>query len=190
MDDYLVISEHPDQVLSRLGKYFPLKPESVGPPKLYLGGKFSNKDIPNEVKAWAISASKYIQSALKNLESILKKQGLSLRRGTNSPLPGNYRPECDLAPEYNVDNVRQYTPLIGILRWLVALGWVDIYREVSMMPSHTVFPREEHLDHVIYIMLFSYLKCPHNSRLVLGPMYPTIDMDKFPRYIGINFMEK
>ena len=105
MDDCLVISEHPDQVLSMLRKYSPLKPESVCPPKLY-GGKLSKVDLPNGVKAWAISASQYIQNALKNLESILKKHGLYLRKGNNSPLPGNYRPECDMVPECDKDNTR------------------------------------------------------------------------------------
>ena len=41
-------------------------------------------------------------------------------------------------------------------------------------------PREGHLDHVLY--MFSYLKQYHNSRLVLDPSYPEIDLDKFPRY--------
>ena len=104
VDDCLVIREHPDQVLARLGKYFPLKPESVGSPKLYLGGKLSKMNLPNGVVAWAISVSKYIQSALKNIEGIIIKHGLSLRKGTNSPLSGNYRPECDLTSECGTDN--------------------------------------------------------------------------------------
>ncbi len=57
----------------RLGKYFPLKPELVGPPKLYMGGKLSQIGLPNGVLVWSISASKFIQQALNNLESILDK---------------------------------------------------------------------------------------------------------------------
>ena len=67
-----------------------MKPESIGPPKLYLGEKLSTIYLPNGVTAWAISASKYIQNVLKNIEATLKQHGLSLRRGTNSPLPGSY----------------------------------------------------------------------------------------------------
>ena len=105
VDDCLMISEHPDQVLTRLGKYFPFKPESVCPPKLYFGGKLSKMDLPNRVVAWTISTSKYIQSTLKNIERILRKHGLSLRKGTNSPLPGSYRPESELIPECDTNNV-------------------------------------------------------------------------------------
>ena len=55
-----------------------MKPESIGPPKLYLGGKLSTIDLPNGVTAWTISASKYIQNVLKNIEATLKQHGLSL----------------------------------------------------------------------------------------------------------------
>ena len=180
VDDCLVISQHPKESLHRLGKYFPLKPESIGPPKLYLGGKLSQLDLPNGVRTWTISASTYIQQSLNNLEGILKKHGLKLRHNTNSPLPGNYHPERDDTPECNTDNVRLYASLIGILRWLVEFGRIDITCEVSMMSSYTAMPREAHLDHVI--SMFSYLKTHHNSRLVLDPTYPDIDMDHFKRY--------
>ena len=39
VDDCLVVSQHLKNSLNRLGKYYSLKPESVGPPKLYLGSK-------------------------------------------------------------------------------------------------------------------------------------------------------
>ena len=109
----------------------------------------------------------------------MAKHGLTLRLKTNSPLPGNYHPECDSTPECGPENTRLYASLIGILRWLVELGRVDITCEVSMMSSYNTMPREGHLDHVIY--MFSYLKCHHNSRLVLDPTYPDIDMESFER---------
>ena len=98
-----------------MGKYFLLKPESVGTSKLYLGGKLSQRDLPNGVHMQTISASKYIQHALKNLEGILQKHGLRLRRNTISPSPRDYHPEQDAAPECNIDNARLYASLIGIL---------------------------------------------------------------------------
>ena len=169
--------------MNKLGKYFPFKPESVGPPKFYPAGKLSKLELPNGVVAWAISTSKYIQQALNNPEGILKTHGLKLRKNMNSPLPGNCRPECDSTPECSTENATLYTSLIGILRWLVELGRIDITCEVSMMSSYTAMPREGHLDHVICI--FSYLKAHHNSRLVLDPSYPDIDMDSLISWKGI-----
>ena len=87
VDDCLVVSQHLEEVLGRLGKYFPSQPGSVGPDKLYLGGKLSKLELPNDVHAWAISASKYIHQASKNLEPILDMHGLKLRHNTNSTLP-------------------------------------------------------------------------------------------------------
>ena len=49
VDDWLVVSQYPKDTLIRLGKYFPLKPESVGPPKLYMGAKPSQIGLSNGV---------------------------------------------------------------------------------------------------------------------------------------------
>ena len=103
-----------------------------------------------------------------------------MRHNTNSPLPGNYHSERDTTPECDTENARLYASLIGILRWLVEFGRINITCEVSMMSLYTAMPREGHLDHVIYIFL-SYPKKHHNSRLVLDPTYPNIDMDKFEK---------
>ena len=46
-----------------------------------------------------------------------------------------------------------------------------------MMFSHTAMPMEGHLNHVLHT--FSYLKQHRNSRLVLEPTYPDIDIGSF-----------
>jgi hypothetical protein len=68
VDDCLVISHQPDVVLDKLGKYFTLKPSSVGTPNLYLGAKVSKISLPNGVLAWGSSASKYVQESVRNVE--------------------------------------------------------------------------------------------------------------------------
>ena len=47
------------------------------------------------------------------------------------------------------------------------------------MSLYTSMHREDHLDYVIYI--FSYSKKHDNSRLVLDPTHPNINMDKFEK---------
>ena len=51
VNNYLVASEQVSKqvALMRPSKYFPLKPELVGPPKLYLDGKLSSYELPNGV---------------------------------------------------------------------------------------------------------------------------------------------
>lgn len=177
VDDALCVSSHPMETLDALGKYFTLKPGSIGPPKIYLGAKISQVTLPNGVLAWASSSSQYIQEAVRNVESHLKRHNMSLRKGTNAPLTSNYRPECDASCELDHHDASYYASLIGILRWMVEMGRVDIACEVSMMSSYVAMPREGHLQQLFH--MFAYLKRHHNSRIVFDPTYPQIDETKF-----------
>jgi hypothetical protein len=80
-DDVLVISENGEHVLrSGIGKHFELKEDSIGPPKLYLGGHMRRVELENGAKAWAFSSSQYVQAAVKNVETYLEKTGGKLPR--------------------------------------------------------------------------------------------------------------
>ena len=47
-DDALVVSENAEKVLrDELGRYFTLKEESIGPPKIYLGGSMRQVELEN-----------------------------------------------------------------------------------------------------------------------------------------------
>ena len=70
--------------------------------------EYLRRFLPNRVKAFAWSLSRYIQEAVKNLERQLDKKGAKLKRGINSPLSNDYRPECDLSPECNEENAHLY----------------------------------------------------------------------------------
>ena len=178
-DDCLSVSTDPRMALMQLDKYFKLKKESVGAPKLYLGAKVTQVQLPNGVVAWALSSSQYAQDAVRNVETHLKRKGMTLRKGTNSPLAASYRPECDVSPELSSHDSSYYASLIGVLRWMVEIGRIDICCEVSMMSSFVAMPREGHLQQLFQI--FAYLKLHHNARLVLDPSYPDIDMNDFTK---------
>ena len=97
----------------------------------------------------------------------------------DTPLTTSYRPELDVSRELNVDDAAYYQSLIGILRWIVELGRVDVCLEVSMMSSHLALPREGHLEQVLHI--FAYLKKYHNTELVYDPSDPVVDENDFER---------
>ena len=67
--------------------------------------------------------------------------------------------------------------LIGVLRWIVELGRVDICLEVSKMSSHVAMPREGHFKALMHI--FSYLKKYHNAEMVFDPSDPDLDYSVF-----------
>ena len=85
------------------------------------------------------------------------------------------------------DEATYYTSLIGILRWIVELGRIDITGEVSKMSSHVCLPREGHLDKLFY--MFAYLKHKHNGSLVFDPTYPNINYEDFPLNDWSNLYE-
>ena len=70
--------------------------------------------------------------------------------------PHDYKPELDVSKECNEEEVSQCHQRIGVLRWAVDLGRVDICTEVSMMVVHCAMPRKGHLDAVWH--MFAYLK--------------------------------
>ena len=90
-----------------------------------------------------------------------------------------YRPELDISPELVSTMASYYMSLVGILRWMVELGRVEIFLEVSMMPSHMALPREGHLEQPFCIFL--YLRSHHNAELVFNPSNPVIDDARFER---------
>ncbi len=129
-DDALVVSDNAEQVLrNELGRYFTLKEESIGPPKVYLGGHVRKVKLDNGVECWAFSSSQYVQAAVKNVEQYLTKRNddnWRLPAKADTPLRTAYRPELNESPELGPTEAAYYISLIGILQWNVVLGRVDV----------------------------------------------------------------
>jgi hypothetical protein len=89
----------------------------------------------------------------------------------------SYHPELDVTDELEPTDASYYQSLIGMLRWIVELGRVDICLECSTMSSHLALPREGHLQQVFHI--FAYLKKHHNAELVFDPSDPCVDEASF-----------
>jgi hypothetical protein len=180
VDDCLVISEHGESVIrNEIGKYFTLKESSIGPPDIYLGGKVRKVNLANGSTAWSFSSSQYVQAAVNNVEEHLKKKMQKIPPKANAPLKTDYRPEIDLSSELEPIDAAYYQSLIGILRWIVELGRVDICCEVSMMSSCLALPRIGHLQQLYYI--FAYLKKHHNTEMVFDATEPDINMTDFEK---------
>ena len=179
VDDVLCISENSDSILhNELGKYFELKNESIGPPSQYLGAGMREVELENGSKAWAASSSQYVKAAVANVKKWLETHGnWRLPTKSETPIQTSYRPEIDVTPELPPEESSYYQSLIGILRWIVELGRVDVCLEVSMMSSHVAMPREGHLNQVLHI--FAYLDKYHNTEIVYDPSPPYVDPNAF-----------
>src|SRR5210317_1670439 len=99
--------------------------------------------------------------------------------GKSHKKPFSDRPELDVSAVLGTKEASYYQSLIGVLRWIVELGRVDICIECSMMSSYVTMPRVGQLEQVLQI--FGYLKDHHNAEMVFDPTPQEIDHDAFQR---------
>lgn len=177
VDDILCGSENPQAFMNYLSTVYTLKKGSVKEPDLYLGADV--KKFPTSIgrSAWGISPDSYIKSAVREVEKKLEAVGQKLGTRCATPMTSGYRPEMDGTPELSPDQANYYQSLIGVLRWAVELGRIDIIVETGMLSRYCVSPRLGHLDQVLHI--FAYLKRHSSCSLVFDDTEPIIDESIF-----------
>ena len=134
------------------------------------------------MEAWSFSSSQYVQMVVKNMEEYLDKQlgkWWKLLPGAQTLMRAMYWPKLDVSPELSAELASYYQSLIGVLRWIVELGRVDICLEVSLLSSHLALAREGHFKQVLQVFL--YLQKYHNTELLHDPSDPIIDEGQFQR---------
>ena len=89
----------------------------------------------------------------------------------------NYAPKMDVSPALDTGDASYFQSLIGILRWTVEIGHINIVTEVLILSSHLAYPQEGHLEAVLHVM--GYIKHKHNSCLMFDPTYPFVDLNTF-----------
>lgn len=179
VDDILIMSHEATKHVESLKEVYTLKPESVGPPSMYLGADVSKMQTASGDVCWAMSSDTYVKSAVGIVRDLLKAdgEGKDLKTTANAPLPTSYKPETDVSPEVDGDGISRYLQLIGMLRWAIELGRIDIHLEVSMMAPYSASPRVGHLEALYNI--FSYLMKHGESAIAFDPMKPDIDESAF-----------
>jgi hypothetical protein len=63
----------------------------------------------------------------------------------DNPFPGDYAPKMDTTKPLDPECLSFYQHLIGVTRWMVELGRIDIATEISLLSSHLAYPREGQL---------------------------------------------
>jgi hypothetical protein len=178
VDDVLCVHHEALGMIKKIDRYFKMKPGSIGDPEMYLGAKLRKVTLPNGVVAWGMSPSQYVQEAVKNVEEYLARKGLpGLPKRAATPFAPLYRPELDVSEELDPETASYYQSQVGILRWMVEIGRVDMITEISLLASHLALPRQGHMEAVFHV--FGHIKRKHNSRMVFDPTYPEIDMRDF-----------
>jgi Reverse transcriptase (RNA-dependent DNA polymerase) len=71
VDDILIFSRAPQQVMDDLGQLYELKPESVREPDIYLGANIEKVQLPDGRSEWAMTSRTYVKNAVKIVENLL-----------------------------------------------------------------------------------------------------------------------
>ena len=176
VDDILCVSHDPKATMMGLQTTFKLKDDKVEKPEMYLGAELCER-VLNGVECWTMSSEKYVKAAVTAVEAHLDKSGQRLPTRCTTVMKADYRPELDVTAELNAAGTRYFQELVGILRWAIELGRIDIAMETSMLSSHLALPRDGHLQAVYHI--FGYLKGKPKRTLAFDPSHPDIDETRF-----------
>jgi hypothetical protein len=76
----------------------------------------------------------------------------------------------DLTDECDDEGASRYLQLVGVLRWAVELGRIDIYTETALLSQQMALPRVGHLEAVCHV--FAYLNKLDKSPLIFDPTDP------------------
>ena len=110
--------------------------------------------MDNGNKAWRISPLKYMQEAVHFCENYLKEHfpaDHELVKNTPHPFLLGYEPKMDTSPEMSPEEASYFRTPIGVMRWMVELGRVDIAVEVSQLSLFLAMPRQGHFINVYII---------------------------------------
>jgi hypothetical protein len=79
-----------------------------------------------------------------------------LKSKARNPFPTSYKPKINVTDELDQTLASRFMQLIGILRWAVEIGCIDIYLATSLLSQYQANPRFGHLEAAYHI--FAYLK--------------------------------
>ena len=140
VENLIVVHHNPRHIMDKIDSFLPLKPDLIGPPKMYLGAKLKKKTFEDGTVTWGLSPSKYVQQAVRNIKTFLKNNldgKHSLPKKADNLFPCDYTHNEDASPLLEPDVAKFYMQLIGTLRWMFELGRIDIAPRFPCHP-HTL----------------------------------------------------
>ena len=131
--------------------------DGTGEPDRYLGGNIERVQTEDGSIVWSLSCHDYLSNAIKQVQTELAQKNVILKEfGTGlRPYRASYRPEMDITPTLDKEGTNRFQQLIGILRWSIELGRIDILTEVRCLSQHLAEPRDGHL--IAVYKIFKYL---------------------------------
>ena len=173
--DILVLSHNTKPIIDGIASQFRLKEGSLRAPNQYLGATIKIFMDHDGYKSWVMSSDDYVKAAVAEVIEDLDKQGLKLKGKAYWPFESGYRPEMDVMEELVEAGVAKFQEFIGTFRWMVELGRMNIYMEVSQLSSFQAMPRVGHLEACYSI--FTYLRKHPTMSIMFHPSHIRICED-------------
>ena len=171
VDDILIVSCSPEKYMHTLSQHYYVKESSISPPKLYLGTQYKQVMDRTGRPAWSSSTDGYVKEATKVVFERMEDMGLKLTKKYKSPEHPfsnvSYRPELDVSDQCTQEEHQFYMQMVGIARWMIEIGRLDIAYEIYLMSRYLANPQIGHLIQMIH--LFQYLHCNQGMDLIYDP---------------------
>jgi len=180
VNNIISVSHRAKEAIAEITKFHKAKEGSIKEPDIYLGADVAKFQLPDGREAWSTSPRSYVKNAIDVVERLFEEdgEGYSLKSKVKNPFPTGYRPKLDVTSKLGPELATRFMQLIGILRWAVELGRIDIFQEVSVLSQYQANPRLGHLEAAYHI--FAYLKKHLDwGRLVYDGKTPDINESHF-----------
>ena len=145
IDDVLGISMNAKELLQEIQKDFKFKKDKIEPPSMYQGAQLERKSL-NGKWMWTMCSWDYIKLSVANIEGRANKMGVKIPSKVTTPMINGSIPEIDVTRELDKGGITFYQEIIGMMRWAIEIGRVDINTEIALLSSHQAAPREGHLE--------------------------------------------
>lgn len=170
-----ITDKKPELIMSTIKDTYKVRQDTIKQPYQYLGADIRQVHFDDGTFAFTMSSQSYVKNAVKNIKDRLNDDGLrfntklsSIEFSAKQPFSSTeYRPELDTSAECNEDQTQFYQNVIGILRWLVELGRIDIAYEVSILSGYLAMPRTGYLQQALYIV--KYIDIHSSNELTFDP---------------------
>ena len=175
VDDCLIISHDPKKIIQSLTEEYKYRLKDVGEPTRYLGAEVGKHDVNSDGTAtWYMSARLYLKQAILEIE---RKWGnitkLFPRQVLDTPMLAGSHPELDTTDFLDDEDTQLYQSYVGVLRWAVELGRVDLAHAAGVMARFSAAPRQGHMVDIIRI--FCYCKKHLDSKIVFDATLKEFD---------------
>ena len=141
--------------MKEIGKGFEIKNGEYGLPTSYLGAGVVKVQLSTGEECWSMDSKKYMKAAVQVVQDLLAEDSQELKGGWGEhtgPMPISYQPELDTTPMCNEEHSSRYQQIIGIMRWAIELGRIDILTEVVMLSQYQASLQEGHLEALYWIV--------------------------------------